>query len=106
MSEYEGKSNKQFRSVFTCVPSDDQPPDPRECLWCRNAIQTERRHGSAAKFCSSSHRLAFWAALRRRALADFEAGVLTLAMLKGGEQSVHALSGHVHTPPLADGASS
>jgi uncharacterized membrane protein len=42
-------------------------------------------------FCSPSHRLAFWRALRRCALANFEAGVLTLEMLKGHEQSVHAL---------------
>jgi hypothetical protein len=63
----------------------------RMCRWCGAIFATGRRRGSAPRFCSAVHRLAFWAALRRRALADLEAGRLTIEMLKGGEQSVHAL---------------
>jgi hypothetical protein len=89
------------------APAAGQQAHIRECLWCQTVIlATRRQRGSPPKFCSPSHRLAFWAALRRRALTDFEAGVLTLAMLKRGEQSVHALSGQVQTRSLAEGASS
>ena len=74
------------------APGAGQQAHIRECLWCQSVIlATRRQRGSTAKFCSPNHRLAFWAALRRRALADFEAGVITLEMLKGCEQSVHAL---------------
>ena len=89
------------------APVAGQQAHIRECLWCQTVIlATRRQRGSPPKFCSPSHRIAFWAALRRRALADFEAGVLTLEMLKGGERSVHALSGQAQTPSHVEGASS
>ena len=54
------------------------------CHWCQSPIPAGRRRGDTRKYCSPNHRLAFWAALRHRAFADFEAGVITVAMLKGG----------------------
>ena len=89
------------------APTSGQPDPARECLWCQAVMPTTRRQrGSAPKFCSPGHRVAFWTALRRHALANFEAGVLTVEMLKDGVQSVHALSGQAETPFHMEGGSS
>ena len=87
-------------------PCTNQPHRAVECLWCQSPIRIARRRGSAPKFCSPGHRFAFWKALRRRALTDFEAGVLTLEMLKGDRQRVHALPEGVQTLAHVKGASS
>jgi hypothetical protein len=62
------------------------------------------RRGSARKFCSANHRYAFSAALRRYGLAQLDAGYITVDTLKGGQQSVHALSAHAQTEAKAKGS--
>jgi hypothetical protein len=55
-----------------------------KCRWCQAPIRINRRRGSPAQFCSEAHRQTFWAALRARAAALFDAGEITIEMLKRG----------------------
>jgi len=67
------------------------------CLWCPTPLPAERGRGSARRFCSTDCRQAFHTAARRHALAEIEAGRLTVARLKEcAHKSVHAFSrGHL-----------
>jgi len=74
------------------------------CLWCGIALPGGRRHGSARKFCSSPHRREFHAAARAYALAEIEAGRLSVHQLKEcPQESAHASpDGGVGSRPTHD----
>ena len=73
-------------------PIKQTQPITGHCLWCQSPLPGGRRHGSAAKFCSPIHRQAFWKAIRRYGAELFDAGVLSIEVLKGDQQAVHAFS--------------
>lgn len=78
-----------------------QPQEAQLCTWCAAPLLARRRRGSVRQFCSAGHKSAFWTSLRRLAFAQFNAGEITCAMLKGGSRSVHAL----HADALEAGSS-
>jgi hypothetical protein len=53
-------------------------------LWCERPFAA-RRGGSAQRFCSAAHRMAFWSALRRWAERMVAAGVLTVADIRNDD---------------------
>lgn len=85
------------------IPQNNNQPHPDACQWCGATMPSGRRHGSARKFCSPSHRFAYHAALRRYALAQMDAGLLTMEMLIGDQGSVYALSADAKMPSTIDG---
>jgi len=48
------------------------------CNWCGRPFRT-RRGGSPKRFCSATHRAAFWSALRRWGERAVASGILTVA---------------------------
>ena len=53
------------------------------CIWCGRPFRT-RRGGSPKRFCSATHRAAFWSALRRWGERAVASGILTVADVRNG----------------------
>jgi len=53
------------------------------CIWCGRPFRT-RRGGSPKRFCSATHRIAFWSALRRWGERAVASGILTVADVRDG----------------------
>jgi hypothetical protein len=60
------------------------------CLWCGRPFSA-RRGGSPKRFCSASHRMAFWSALRRWAERAVAAGILTIDHIRNGDPAACTL---------------
>ena len=84
------------------------------CLWCGRPFSA-RRGGSPKRFCSASHRMAFWSALRRWAERAVAAGALTVdhirnsdpaacTLLPGGISSVQASEAQDTAPASSAGS--
>ena len=54
----------------------------KTCLWCGAEFSVRRRRGNEQRFCSASHRNAFWTAARRWAFEAIESGLVSIETLK------------------------
>jgi hypothetical protein len=85
-----GTTEKFFRKRATSFRSD-APPMTVLCLWCGQPFERRLSGGSPRRFCSSVCRAALHTAARKWALAEIDAGRLSVAAIKECRpDSVHA----------------
>ena len=76
------------------------------CLWCGKAF-APRRGGSPKRFCSATHRMAFWSALRRWGERAVASGALTVDHIKNADPAACTLlPGGVSALPVHRGDNS